>query len=81
MSQGLTVGWLWFDNDPDRTLEEKVTRAATRYQEKFGQAPNVCYVHPQAISGEEQQCGAVRLVAARHILLHHFWLGVENGRG
>lgn len=76
----MRVGWLWFDNDPGRTLEEKITRAAARYREKFGAAPNTCYVNPQAIAGDAQQCGALRLVAARHILPHHFWLGVENGR-
>jgi hypothetical protein len=78
VAQEMRVGWLWFDNDPGRTVEEKVRRAATRYQARFGQAPNTCYVHPQAIAGEEQQCGAVRVVAARHVLLHHFWLGVER---
>jgi len=34
-------------------------------------------VNPQAIDKEEVQCGPVRVLAARHILPHHFWLGVE----
>lgn len=78
MAQEMRVGWLWFDNDPGRTVEEKIRRAATRYQEKFGQAPNACYVHPQAIEAEEMRCGDLRVVAARHVLPHHFWLGVER---
>ncbi len=77
MIEKMRVGWLWFDNDPDRTVEEKVLRAVQRYREKFGRAPDVCYVHPQAIGKGELQCGPVRVIAARHILLHHFWLGVE----
>ncbi len=80
VAQGMRVGWLWFDNDPGRTVEEKIRRAATRYQDKFGQAPNTCYVHPQAIDAEEMQCGDLRVVAVRHVLPHHFFIGVEETR-
>ena len=82
MTHKMRVGWLWFDNDSGRTVEEKIKRAAERYREKFGRRPNTCYVHPQAIAGEEQALtcsvkdGTVRVVAARYILPHHFWLGV-----
>jgi len=76
MAEKMRVGWLWFDNDPGRSVEEKVRRAAERYREKFGRAPDTCYVHPQAIGEKELQCGPVRVVAARHVLLHHFWLGI-----
>lgn len=75
MAKKMRVGWLWFDNDPGRTTEEKIRRAAERYREKFGQTPDTCYVHPQAIAEKEQQCGAVHVVAVRYVLPHHFWLG------
>ncbi|MFZ5918368.1 MAG: hypothetical protein ACOYZ7_15615 [Chloroflexota bacterium] len=82
MSDKIRVGWLWFDNDTSLTLEDKVRRAAERYQNKFGHRPDVCYVHPQAMGVEEQQFGPMRVIAARHILPHHFWLGVAaNGNG
>jgi len=42
MNEKMRVGWLWFDNDPGRTVEEKVRRAVQRYREKFGQAPDTC---------------------------------------
>lgn len=80
MADKMRVGWLWFDNDPGRSVEEKVRRAAERYREKFGQVPDTCYVHPQAISEEELQCGPVRVICARHILLNHFWLGITSSQ-
>ena len=86
MAEKMRVGWLWFDNDSDRTVEEKVQRAAEQYREKFGRRPDTCYVNPQAIAGEGQsltysfQDGIVQIVAARHILPHHFWLGIVAGR-
>jgi hypothetical protein len=82
VTEKMRVGWLWFDNDPGRTVEEKVLHAVQRYREKFGRAPDVCYVNPQVVGDGELRCGPVRVVPARHILLHHFWLGVEaNPKG
>lgn len=78
MADKMRIGWLWFDNDKARTVEEKVLRAADAYREKFGQVPNTCYVHPQAMI-QKERCNGVRVVAARHILPHHFWLGVVGG--
>ena len=76
MKQGL----LWFDNDPKHSLEEKITQAAERYTQKFGQQPNTCYVNPQMVSGKEE-CKVlkkVRVVTAQNILPHHFWLGITR---
>ncbi len=44
-------GLLWYDDNPGRDLAEKVARAARRYRQKFGAAPDVCYVHPSALNG------------------------------
>ena len=32
------LGWLWFDNDPKTSLEEKMDQAAARYRQRFGHA-------------------------------------------
>lgn len=70
-------GLLWFDNDPKRSLEEKVSRAAERYFQKFGRRPDTCYVNPSMVP---EQGGArptaVRVIAAKNILPHHLWVGV-----
>ncbi|MBI3734810.1 MAG: hypothetical protein HY259_15330 [Chloroflexi bacterium] len=85
----MKVGMLWFDNDPKRSLEDKVERAAQYYREKYGVAPNLCYAHPRTVGDEPQAqkvqvglTGATRpahqvtLKQARSILPNHFWLGV-----
>jgi hypothetical protein len=74
MTTKMTVGWLWFDNDSGRTLEEKVKLAAKRYKEKFGCKPNTCYV--KALDNGDLQVDGVAVRAANHILPHHFWLGI-----
>jgi hypothetical protein len=85
----MKTGLLWYDGDPKRPLEDKISRAAERYRQKYGRWPNTCYVHPQNVDGvgqdgsslavrlqEPQTC--VRVLSAPNILLHHFWLG-ETG--
>ncbi|MBC8249441.1 MAG: hypothetical protein H8E90_07160 [Anaerolineales bacterium] len=79
----MKVGLLWFDDDPQRAIEEKVQRAAKRYREKFGRAANTCYVNPVSLRGDglsenEFRCGRVRVIATPKVLPHHFWLGVAD---
>jgi hypothetical protein len=80
-------GLLWFDNSPGRELSSKVEDAAHRYREKFGVAPDTCYVNRTALNGVEVTLSlsgahgsAVRIVPANNILPHHFWVGIEELR-
>jgi hypothetical protein len=80
---------LWFDDTPDRTLEEKVKRAVARFSSKFGIAPNVCRVHAcplcatgagdvrKTISTVPDSIDGVRIVPLRRVLPNHFEVGVE----
>lgn len=74
----MKVGLLWFDDNPDRDLAEKVRRAAQRYRQKFGKPANVCYVHPSALGDNSrvEKVGRVRVASKRSVLQHHFWVGV-----
>jgi len=49
----MKTGLLWFDDDPRKQLEEKVQRAATHYERKYGHAPDLCYVHPNVLGDDE----------------------------
>ncbi len=74
----MQVGWMWFDDDTRASLEEKVRRAAQRYQQKFGHRPNTCCVNPSLLPDGhgEVWCGPVRIIPLSNVLPHHFWLGV-----
>ena len=75
-------GLLWYDDNPGRDLAEKVGRAAQRYRQKFGAAPDVCYVHPSALSGngKVRKVGGVRVASLPSVLRYHFWVGREEKR-
>jgi hypothetical protein len=84
----MKTGLLWFDDDPRKELEEKVLRAAAHYERKYGQAPNLCFVHPSAFNGNGNgkrgkkndivKAGEVEIRPGRSVLQHHFWLGVAE---
>ena len=83
----MKTGLLWFDDDPRKQLEEKVLRAATHYEHKYGQSPSLCFVHPSALSADRQalgdngkvrRAGAVEIRAGRSVLPHHLWLGMAE---
>ena len=72
------VGWLWFDDDSKSSLEDKVGRAAVRYQARFGRPPRLCYVHQSALSEHAGTCGRLQLRGAGNILPHHFLFVVDG---
>ncbi|HFE66066.1 MAG TPA: hypothetical protein ENJ93_02290 [Chloroflexi bacterium] len=72
----MNVGMLWLDDDRQRPLEEKVSRAADYYREKYGRLPELCLVNPKMLA-EEKNVGRVRVQPKNSVLLHHFWLGMN----
>lgn len=80
----MDTGMLWFD-DSDRTVEDKVKRAAAYYVEKYEKQPNLCVVHPSMIeSGDGLEIEKIVVKPASAIMPHHYWIGVHeavpNGR-
>ncbi len=78
----MQAGLLWFDNDPGRSLAAKATAAAERFAEKFGIAPDVCYVSARTLKEGDVVIpfheGKLRLTPAPNILVNHFWIGSGN---
>ena len=75
----MRVGMLWFDRETELPLAIRLERAASYYQQKYGRAANVCYLHPSTegnVEGARVAGMILRLNAA--VLPMHFWLGVEE---
>jgi hypothetical protein len=74
----MKVGMLWFDNDPETSLKAKIERAAEYYSQKYGQKPNLCFVHPKMLAGDPERCDGIDIRATHQVLPNHFWLGMEE---
>ena len=81
----MKTGLLWFDDDPNRTLEDKVLKATAHYERKHGRSPSLCLVHPGALNGNGKRpvrkAGGVEIRPGRSVLPYHFWLGVTDDDG
>lgn len=77
MEQGL----LWFD-DSKRTLIEKIKVAATHFQKKYGRTPDLCLVHPSAMTESLEVVPHygkdIHVRLYRPVLPGHLWIGIDE---
>ncbi len=78
ISTAVSLGWLWFDDDPRTSLEEKVNRAATRYRQRFGRPPRLCYVSQKTLGGQQPALAALQVRGASNVLPGHFLFVVDE---
>ena len=76
----MEIGMLWFDDGP-KPLQEKVAQAVAFYEDKFGDKPTHCLVHPSTLNGGEGLVGSVQVRKARNVMPNHYWIGVEEQPG
>jgi hypothetical protein len=72
----MDIGMLWYDNDPKADLSSKITRAAEYYHKKYGQLPDLCYVHPSMLVEGISRNGPIEVRSNRSVLPNHFWIGI-----
>ena len=70
-------GLLWHDSGSE-DLAWKLARAVRRYRARFGNKPNVCYVHPALLPNGDRKVAGVLVRPSSRVLRHHFWLGLEQ---
>ena len=73
----MEIGMLWLDDDKNRSVDEKICKAAAYYLEKYEQVPDLCLVNRKMLA-EERRVGAILVKPAQYVLVNHFWLGVSS---
>lgn len=74
----MNIGMLWFDNDPRADLKTKIQMAAKYYREKYGEEPNLCFVHPSMVQKEKPDTDTIVLRLTKTVMPHHLWIGVDT---
>jgi len=75
----MEIGMLWYDDNPVG-LKDRVERAAVYYNEKHGQQPNLCFVHPDMLQTEEGKAKGVVIRKGKGVMPGHFWIGVDESQ-
>ncbi len=78
----MKIGMLWFDNDPKSDLKVKIERAMSYYSKKYGQDPNLCYVHPSMVANGNGHTNGngIEIRPNRSVLPNHFWIGMADSQ-
>ncbi len=74
----MKIGLLWYDADPKADLKAKIERAATYYAKKYGQVPNLCFVHPTMLPNGDPPAGLIAIRTHRFVRPNQFWIGVSQ---
>jgi hypothetical protein len=74
----MKTGMLWFDNDPKTDLETKILKAVKYYHNKYGENPNLCFVHPSMLAQNHNIPNGVEIRSSAKVLPNHLWLGISN---
>ena len=70
------LGILWYEKDPEKPLETRISEAAAHYRQKYGKEPDVCLVPP----GETCQAPpGITVVESTTIQRNHLLIGVKHG--
>jgi hypothetical protein len=82
----MNIGMLWFDNDTQSDLDQKIQRAANYYQQKYGKQPDLCYVHPSMAlplqnGNPGNKAGGIEVKTTKSVLPNHFWIGIHSPNG
>ena len=80
----MRTGMLWLDNEPASTLEFKVKKAVNYYRQRYGQPPNLCFVHPSLLDQPESgeippiDIMGVQVMPSQFIEPEQLWLGYRE---
>lgn len=80
----MNFGLLWYDNK--NPLAQTIANAAKRYREKYGYAPDTCFINADTSSDTLAALRAtfaaqgIEIKTKKTIIPNHVWLGVSAAR-
>jgi hypothetical protein len=77
-SSRMEWGLLWFDDNRKTAFAKRVKAAARHYRDRFGRAPDTCYVHPTVLSQVDTMPKGIDVLESTHIQPDHFWIGLKS---
>ena len=74
----MDVGILWYDDDTESRLGEKVARAVAYVRSMHGVTPTVCFVNPEMLPEEPEITVGVQLRPDSAVPINHFWFKIGS---
>ncbi len=76
----MNVGMLWLEHERTSSFAAMIANAAGYYQKKYGQVPDLCFVHPSMLetAGPVKDDVGIVVKPDKTILPGLLWIGVED---
>ncbi|HEX2910424.1 MAG TPA: hypothetical protein VH186_06415 [Chloroflexia bacterium] len=72
--------FVWYDDNPGKTVGAKIDEAILRFKERYGRTPDICMLNETIQPADYVTTLAargVRVMAARNVPRDYFWVGVD----
>ncbi len=72
--------FVWYDDNPKKSVNVKIDEAILRYKQKYGTVPNVCMVSEKTQSNEVDGVAThlgIKVRTAKTVPQNYFWIGRE----
>jgi hypothetical protein len=67
-------GMLWYDSQIAKDFQHRLNLAVSYFKEKYGFAPECCYVHPEMLKSFPQAENTLKVMADEKVLRNHIWM-------
>ena len=71
-------GMLWYDNQTDQPVENRIKKAVDYFISKYGHPPLCCFVHPDMTSQPIQLGDHLKIIPNERVLKNHIWLEISE---
>jgi hypothetical protein len=67
-------GLLWYDNQKNVDIKERISSAIDFFESKYGYLPGKCFVNPETLGKPLELGNKIKVIPNECVLANHFWL-------
>ena len=67
-------GLLWYANQGNVDLRERITSAVKFFESKYGYLPKKCFVNPAALEKPLEMDRKIKVLPNDRVIVNHIWL-------
>ena len=67
-------GLLWYDNQVNIDVKERITSAVKFFESKYGYVPKKCFVNPVTLEKPLELDRKIKVIPNDRVMVNHIWL-------
>jgi hypothetical protein len=67
-------GLLWYDNQVNIDIKERITSAVKFFESKYGYVPKKCFVNPVTLEKPLELNRKIKVIPNDRVMVNHIWL-------